>query len=221
MSIGDTWNRLEMLFRQKYPGNVDFLLPGATSEELQQLKVCFGPVPEDMQAVWSIHNGERWNGNAGVIPGFEVLNIKRIMEIQSALNEIAVIMSEEESNEFESEILPVEAGNFHVYSLKTLVFADNGAGDSLVLDFDPGPKGTMGQVTHVGPDEKTRYILAADLEAFLELLIWIHSDPRSTFVVSDNQGIEFNWLNGDDPPIDNLMTLRHILYREGKLYQPS
>ena len=221
MSIQDTWNRLDTLFRQKYPGDVDFLLPGATLDEIEQIERYRSPVPEEIKAIWSNHNGEQWNAKAGIIPGFEILSIERIIQIQLVINKLTQERDLDENNELESGIFPDEAGKPYLFSTKTLVFADDSAANSLVLDFDPGPKGMVGQVSHIGPDEKPRYILASSLEAFFELLIWIYNDPRSVLVISDDNYIEFNWLNGNDQPITNLMALRHLLYQEGKLYQPS
>lgn len=62
---------------------------------------------------------------------------------------------------------PPEAVRPVSFSPRWIPFASDGAGNGLVVDLDPGPKGTPGQVITYGPDERERLVLAPDLPAFL------------------------------------------------------
>lgn len=56
-------------------------------------------------------------------------------------------------------------------SPKWIPFATDFCGNNLGYDTDPGPEGTFGQIIVFGRDYDTKYVLAASLEKFVEIII--------------------------------------------------
>jgi cell wall assembly regulator SMI1 len=55
---------------------VENLAPGATAEQLAQAEARFGvAVPGDLRALWSLHNGQREEGN-GFIEAYNLLSLQ-------------------------------------------------------------------------------------------------------------------------------------------------
>ncbi|WP_424950442.1 hypothetical protein [Deinococcus sp.] len=128
------------------------------------------PISDDILTFWSTHNGEDSRRLLGIVPGFVLLSIGQIIEIQALLSGVADIQEEESINQIDGVVLPAAAGKTYVFSPHTQVFAGKGVSDFLVIDYAPGLRGKIEQITHVGRYVEIWYILAADLEEFLELL---------------------------------------------------
>ena len=63
--------------------------------------------------------------------------------------------------------------------------AEDGGGNHLIVDLDPPPGGTVGQVLVAGPDEDERRVLAPGVGAYLAALLDADLDPPDADQLAD------------------------------------
>jgi len=63
--------------------------------------------------------------------------------------------------------------------------AEDGGGNHLMVDLDPPPGGTVGQVLVAGPDEDERRVLAPGVGAYLAALLDADLDPPDADQLAD------------------------------------
>ena len=64
-------------------------------------------------------------------------------------------------------------------------FPEDGGGNHLMVDLDPPPGGTVGQVLVAGPDEDERRVLAPGVGAYLAALLDADLDPPDADQLAD------------------------------------
>jgi hypothetical protein len=63
--------------------------------------------------------------------------------------------------------------------------AEDGGGNHLMVDLDPAPGGTVGQVIVASPDEDERRVLAPGVGAYLDALLAAELDPPGPDALAD------------------------------------
>jgi cell wall assembly regulator SMI1 len=220
MSVAESWNTLKKVFFRLCPDAPDLFLPGANPDNFNKLAAYFSEIPAEFCELWSINNGEAFESRIHPIPGFAIQSIDQIFLRQEGMNTIAQEMDDDQSSDIEANVIPEDAAKNDYYNLKYFIFADNSAGDSLVIDLDPGIRGKTGQITHAFNYKEDRYVISENLEEFLNLLVDVYQDRRMT-TISAGGIMTPAWLDGDNPPITSLLDMLPILYKEGKLYNPE
>ncbi|WP_424950029.1 SMI1/KNR4 family protein [Deinococcus sp.] len=219
MSVSQSWQQLKEVFFRLNPEAPRLFRAGATRGERSRLQQFFPELPESIYQLLGTNNGEERRSYGEMMFGFRLLDIDGMLHIQEAWNQIADEQDGDENNEIEGVVFPEDAGKADYFSRQYLVFADNGAGDSLVMDLAPGAKGTPGQVTHVGKYVIDRYVIADGLESFFDLLASLHLDPRLKMNWAEGRISEATWDGDRNTMVTGLFTLLPLLYEEGRLYQ--
>jgi len=131
-------------------------------------------------------------GVPGVIFGIELLSIERIIENWRNWESV----SEDGLNEEFAESMssnPLEYIKPHYVNLRWLPLTHDQGGNHIELDFDPGPKGTIGQIIAFGRDDDEKKLVAVSFAPFIDMFInelkaidWmIH--PESGWQIDDRQ----------------------------------
>jgi cell wall assembly regulator SMI1 len=156
------------------------LRAGASLDQIEAVEAIVGArLPQDVHDVYLLADGQidifkvtdiphgKWI--APIFGSFEFNSLERVSMEWSSWNEIRKQSTEEELDDFHSQI-DVQPGH-SVKKLYThdlwIPFATDGGGNSLAFDLDPPPGGTRGQIIVIGSDEDTRRVLAPGLTAFL------------------------------------------------------
>jgi len=137
----DTWKRIIAQLTHLVPNAVRSLRPPATADELTRLERVIGQsLPESFREYLGTCNGQETHDYAPLLFGFHCLlgthDIASLWTMQTAL------FADEGPLEWvkEKKIRPVH------WSRGWIAFTDYEATDRLVLDLDPGKKGTPGQI---------------------------------------------------------------------------
>jgi cell wall assembly regulator SMI1 len=137
--IPSIWRDINDLLRKKAPKRQKELQPGLPEGELEELVKAFGRrLPKDYLVSIALHDG-----NAS-LNEFTYLPLRSVLEIWEAMNE------SEAAGEFGERTIDAPEAKVvkPVWWHKGLIpFAQDGAGNLLCIDLDPGPKGSNGQIT--------------------------------------------------------------------------
>ncbi len=137
--IPSLWRDINDLLRKKAPKRQKELQPGLPEGELEEIVKAFGRrLPKDYLVSIAIHDG-----NAS-LNEFTYLPLRSVLEIWEAMNE------SEAAGEFGERTIDAPEAKVvkPVWWHKGLIpFAQDGAGNLLCIDLDPGPKGSNGQIT--------------------------------------------------------------------------
>ena len=152
------------------------LRPGATAADLAAAADALGRPLGDAAALYAVHDGQA--GDApGVVVGLRVLPLAdALAERARWLDTLAT--TPEVAGEARVRSVPPGAARPVYWSDGWLLVADDGAGNGLALDLDPGPAGAAGQVITVGPDEPDRRVVARSLGALLGWLAGAYAAGR-------------------------------------------
>lgn len=167
----------------------------ATTSEIASLENKLGvELPEQLQAMYLEHNGQKDEINTGLFYGLNFLPLDRVYEEWRSWAEIIDSQGEngmKELSMFSTSHVPgfIKAA----YANKKWVpFAHDWAGNYLGLDFDPAENGTVGQVINFGRDEDEKFVIA---KSFSEFMQWYTAELESgnySIVVEDDGGRSFN-----------------------------
>lgn len=145
------------------------LRPGATETELDRLETATGlKLPQAFRTLYRWHDGQDWS-----VGGAFDLDFRRLEHVAAEWRMWAEIGGDPEWNDLNEEMASVAvshpAGAIQAaYTTPGwLGFLADGGGNSVGLDFNPGPAGTSGQVINFGRDEEHKYVLADSLDDFL------------------------------------------------------
>jgi cell wall assembly regulator SMI1 len=157
--------RLENWLAAHVPAIHATLRPGATDAELDALETATGlKLPESFRTLYRWHDGQDWS--VGFALGLHFLPLKQVGREWEMWEDIG--QSHPEMNaEIPSTSHPAGAVRDAYTTPGWLGFLADGGGNSVGLDFNPGPSGTPGQVITFGRDEEQKFVLADSLDAFL------------------------------------------------------
>jgi len=170
------------------PEVIEYLNPPARSSEIEAAEALLSvKFPEELRALYLRHNGQN-EERASALPNGEQLNetnihlLKVIPGLFYGLEFLPLDkmvsqweswashlegrdISTDEMNELSSSY---RAGFVKPVYINTKWIPLTSGSDHLGLDFDPGPKGTMGQVINFGRDEDVKYVIATSFGEFLD-----------------------------------------------------
>lgn len=153
-----TLARLEAWLAEHAPGIHATLRPGATEAELAVMERVLGrKLPSALRTLYATHAD--WGHALGLTflpPVMMQMEWDAWRELQAEFQETAGHSSR-----------PVGAVRAQYINPGWLPFLTDGGGNSVGVDLDPRPAGTVGQVITFGRDERVKTVLADSLGAFL------------------------------------------------------
>lgn len=137
-TIEEVWGRIEAWFGRYAPGILSDFQPGATRVELEQAEAVLGvELPEDLKALYRLHNGSKGRFFLG---GWSLLSLEWMIASWQLGQDLAGGQDLEVP-----PAGPLRPGAWHP---RWIPFMNDGAGASLCLDLAPGPGGQVGQVIY-------------------------------------------------------------------------
>ena len=142
------------------------LRPGASGLDAAERDLGLA-LPADVRAAYAVHDGQR--GDApGLVVGLRLLPLsdavaewRKWRDVMETTPDLAALGVEADS----AGAVRAETAN-----PRWVPIADDGAGNHVAVDLDPGPAGTLGQLITFGADEPSRHVVAPSLAAFFEWL---------------------------------------------------
>ncbi|TDM05243.1 SMI1/KNR4 family protein [Macrococcus lamae] len=177
----------------------EFVNPGATDEDLDELADVFGaPIDEQFIKLYKAADGESFE-SPGLFFGLEW------MPLQDVISEVE--FNQEEEEEISVDVQPPGAIKEEYYYAHWLPFATDGSGNFLAIDMDPGETGKKGQVISYGSDLDTFYVVADSLNDFLGFIQKtidsgnFNQEEDNRFNYGDDQVIFIDQLEDMDLPL--------------------
>lgn len=170
------------------------LLPGVRSQlnspanaaELKELQSAFGyELPQELVEFLKRHDGERIY--SGIFCGLSFLSVSEMRQALTINREVY------ESENPRANSLPADFIREDYYNPGWFPFAADHGGNYLGIDFNPGTKGTPGQIINFGRDEETMFVLAASFKEWLDFVLaqikngncrWKEKDSEASFYLS-------------------------------------
>ncbi|MCT4507407.1 MAG: SMI1/KNR4 family protein [Tepidibacter sp.] len=169
-----------------YIPNIGDLLNQVTDDiKINELESLIGKkVPEDFRRLYLEHNGE---GNMifGVMAGFRWMNIELVINEWKSLQESAY------------DIIGDKDGLIKEGTFKKgwIPFAEDCGGSFLVMDLEPGIKGTYGQIITIDHNSSISYVISESIEMFFEFIEKsFKNGDLNTW--QDEDGREIEWKQG-------------------------
>ncbi len=186
--VRKAWKRIEEWHRKHAPKDLKGLNPGATRTELRALeKAIQRPLPEDLRASLSVHNGQPLD-NRLLFGQLRLLNCTEIAECHSGYTGM-YLGRESAADELFHRFYPSDAIAHDVFNSGWVPIAQEEAcGNYLALDLAPGPAGTVGQIIEFGRDILTKGVVASSWGEYLlsyadllDILIELNPDTDALF----------------------------------------
>ena len=160
----DTW------LTEHLPEAADSLHPHADDDGLARVEDELGVrLPADFIALYHWHDGQSRGCPTGIFYGM------RFMSLQEVLIEWRFWAEEANGSgsitPTATDVVKQQAANRH-----WIPFAEDGGGNFLAIDLDPGPSGLRGQVINFGSDEDRHFVLAANVR---QLIAWMVSELQA------------------------------------------
>ena len=162
--------RLDAWYAAHLPPDRYKFNPPATEAQIEAFERLIGfRLPRSYHQLYRWHDGEnddRW----GHIYGLPLLPLKRAEAEWRAWNEDVIGDFKGNRYEIRAGAWPEGAVDPAYINPRWIPLTWDGSGNSIGLDFDPWPRGRVGQVIIFGRDEDVKVVLAESLGKFLE---WI------------------------------------------------
>ena len=134
---------------------------GATDTEIDALKsLVTTEIPADFISLYAINNGQK--PESGWVNFNRILSVAEIVAGQKMLNEVL-------SDFGEIEWLEPDKIRNVVWSPNWIKFTEF-EGDGFVLDLDPGPNGTYGQIFYRDHADNSIRVCATSLDEFMRII---------------------------------------------------
>jgi cell wall assembly regulator SMI1 len=168
--VEEGWRRLKAWFTEHAPAVVKCLRRGASGKQIHAFEEFIDrALPADLAESYALHDGQGYaRGTVGMIFGLALIPLK---ESQAAW-EVQQRIRTDAGNEWEEldthcQSFPTGAIRPVCWSPGWVPLTDDGGGNYLGVDLDPGEKGQAGQVILFGRDETPYCVLAASWGQFL------------------------------------------------------
>lgn len=198
------------------PEVVDDLQAGVNLSELCALEDVWNiNFDTAFKSLYIAANGQKNAIHTGFFYGLEFLSIDRM--ISNWLAQMSVIRQNARDglnmDEFEKSYEKDKIREIYA-TQKWIPFAYDWGGNFLGLDFDPGPKGTTGQVINFGRDENEKYVVADNFESFMKWYADQLDDGNFRINIEDDGGKS---LNTKIPPSGHFLdSIRKMFKIEGQ-----
>lgn len=156
------WKQIEAWLEEHAPRALQDLNEGATAKEIGAAEKLLGvELPEDVQASYRIHDGQI--GGAPLMGEWQLLSLKLMK------SRWKILKGSYDKGKFEESVVkPVGPVKAEWWNPQWIPIAYNGAGDLYCLDFDPAPKGKVGQIISFWHVDDKREVIAPGFRAWLK-----------------------------------------------------
>lgn len=155
--------------KAKYGSDIDLSFnDGASDGDFKKLETTLGlKLPDDFKEVYRIHNGSDIEGNFVDIFWLSIDGIINDYQVwKEVFDEGHFLDDEGRDIGCEPKHHAIKA-DFH-FNPKWLPISANGCGDGKMMDLDPTPDGSIGQIIQMWHDEPSRTLEALSLKALFE-----------------------------------------------------
>jgi cell wall assembly regulator SMI1 len=165
-TIKESWSTIETWMKINIPEIFEALNPPASEANITELEKLIGqPLPEDYKELYRIHDGE-----GEIVGAFIATPFSSLERVKINYKNWFDLFHEEGIQEAVSPLCeshPEGAIQKTYIDLGWIAFTEDGGGNHLGVDLNPGPNGTYGQVINFGRDQEQKYVLAKSLSEFL------------------------------------------------------
>lgn len=205
--IKELWGAFTNWLQAATPTQYEKLNPAATFNEIEDFARTTGyELPDSLAQLYKLNNGGLC-GTEGMnsILSLEFLSLKEVIEAWKGWREVEQGMY----LDGEEPTYPNDAIKNTYANPKWIPILNDGGGNNIGIDLDPGKTGTYGQVINFGRDEQSKFVIADSLESFLSLILLCIADGK----VGITQDTDAHWfLNTDTHLTDEL---RKMIVPEG------
>ncbi|WP_237724616.1 SMI1/KNR4 family protein [Deinococcus alpinitundrae] len=162
LPLGEVLARIEAWYSENVPALHATLRPGTSDAELDALEEATGlQLPSAFRTLYRWHDGQNWSAGGVFGLGFE--SLEGVQHEWETWKELEPDFGNETENHASH---PPGAITERYINTGWLGFLTDGSGNSVGLDLNPGPAGTLGQVITFGRDEENKSVLADSLDTF-------------------------------------------------------
>ncbi|WP_328302715.1 SMI1/KNR4 family protein [Actinomycetospora sp. NBC_00405] len=189
MTVEALWWRWVDRLEERGWGARAMLRPPAGDDVIAAAAEVVGGFPDELAALYRIADGQLetryvrgpWTN---LFPGHEFLSLAGARRAWQGWADIRATYA---PADFDSMI--TVRGDDPVHRVYTRApwwpLAEDGGGNHLMVDLDPPPGGTVGQVLVAGPDEDERRVLAPGIGVYLAALLDADLDPPDADQLAD------------------------------------
>ncbi len=172
------WARYRDAVATTYPAMKSQFAQGATDAQLKTLQANFPHTlpPAFISMLRDTNGGTGRHNSNGIFFGAELMSVDRILSEQASWQQIIDGGLEDFTDPFHA--FPPDTIKPVYVDPNWLPFIADGAGNFIALDYNPGPKGKIGQVISFGADEIEHLQLAPSYPEFMELMRGLIKHPQ-------------------------------------------
>lgn len=180
-----------------------FLNPPATELEIQSVEKQMNLIfPEQLRALYLLHNGENENG-PGLFFGLPFLTLEDMLQEWK----IWADLEEEYALEGDSYSIPTNYIKERYINRNWIPISKDYGGNHIGIDNDPDVKGSCGQVINFGRDEEIKYVIAEQLSDLLEFIN--HTLKNKKYTIHHEEDYTY-WSYGANQNIHFLDVIRSL-----------
>lgn len=167
LSLPDVLAKLDGWYATHLPAVHATLRPSVTEADLDDFEICTAlKLPAAFRALYRWHDGQDWS--VGGVFGLTFMPLAEVERTFTMLQDIPTGDMADININIYVVSHPTGAIREQYIVPGTLPFLSDGGGNHVALDLFPDLRGQSGQVITTGRDEIHRYVLAPDLETFLQ-----------------------------------------------------
>ena len=195
------WARFTNAVYTAFPSQKCALAAGASDADIQRLKAAIPcPLPRELISALEHNNGGTGrHGDNAIYFGAIMLSVDGI--IRDYENWVVISKEDPENYSDNYSSFPPDTIRPDYANAAWVPFAEDGAGNNIGIDYDPGPNGTSGQIISFGADEIEKLKIADSFAEFLDLMTGLVAHPQVK--ASDQRGFTF----ADSYIVDGLKVL--------------
>ncbi len=210
-TVAEAWQVIDDWFDRHCSSLREKLHGPASEEALSKLEKTVGlKLPDDFKASYLIHNGSE--RDVGPLVGNAMLSVEGIAKEWKELKKVAKVWE---------ELLPIQVSHEKgmikedAVNPRWIPFVGPDEDNFIGLDFDPGPKGTGGQIINFGADQFThgseRLVLAPSFRGFMNFLADLFAEGKVEMVPDGEEWLQLKQRRKDGATC-NLFTGLYMLF---------
>ncbi|MDD7940186.1 SMI1/KNR4 family protein [Actinomycetospora lutea] len=193
--IEDLWWRWVDRLEAQGWGARAMVRPPAGQDVIAAAGEVVGGFPDELAALYRLADGQVGSRHVdglrtNLFPGHEFLPLAGARRAWQGWADIRATYTADDVDDVDDvdEMITVR-GHDPVHRVYTRApwwpLAEDGGGNHLMVDLDPPPGGTVGQVLVAGPDEDERRVLAPGIGAYLQALLAAELDDPDPAALAD------------------------------------
>ncbi len=166
------WSFYTDWLQSKLPQYAKLLNSGTSDDVIAKLETYLQlSLPEEVKELYRMNDGDNSSNVEDVYVGtflaFEFLSIERIIEVHNDWKQFNNLFDDQE---YSGSSFPEGAIKIQYTNEKWIPIFKDGASNYIGIDLDPDANGTKGQIINFGRDEDDKFVIANNLNSFLEYI---------------------------------------------------